>query len=201
MTLQHLVLWRHGESEYNAGARMQGQLDPPLTPRGGDQAEHAATELAALGPDALLSSDLSRAADTAAYLQQRCGRAVSLDARLRETHLGLWQGRTTAEVEACWPGLIEAWRGHPAWEPPGGESRIRVADRAAQLVDELDRDGPETAVLCTHGGLIAGLTPLLLGVPVVAWMAFPPVGNAHWATLRRHGTGWRLASYNTTSRP
>lgn len=201
MSLQRLVLWRHGESEFNAASRIQGQLDPRLTATGREQAERAAAVLAIARPDVLVSSDLARAADTAGYLERCRGLPVRLDARLRETHLGRWQGRTGTEVQARWPGAVEIWRRHPAWEPPGGESRHQVACRASRLVAELDADGPATAVLCTHGGVIAGLTPLLLAVPLSAWVAFPAVGNAHWATLRRRGRGWQLASYNTTGHP
>ncbi|MGH4024566.1 MAG: histidine phosphatase family protein [Pseudonocardiaceae bacterium] len=199
MTLQRLVLWRHGETDYNAALRMQGQLDSQLTAKGLGQARRAAPVLAALAPDVLLTSDLSRAADTAAVLAAETGLPLRVDRRLRETHLGKWQGLTHGDVEAVCPGGIQMWRGNPEWAPPSGETRVEVARRAAQVVGELDGTAHGTAVLCTHGGLIAGLTPLLLGLPVPRWPVFGGISNCHWTVLLRRGPDWRLESYNTAA--
>lgn len=199
MTLQRLVLWRHGETDYNAALRMQGHLDSQLTATGLGQARRAARLLALLKPDVLMTSDLSRAGDTAAVLAAETGMPLQVDKRLRETHLGKWQGLTHAEVEALYPGGIQTWRGNPECAPPGGETRVEVAERAAQVVAELDAAGPGNAVLCTHGGLIAGLTPLLLGMPVSVWSVFGGISNCHWTVLLRRGSGWRLWSYNTAA--
>ncbi|MGH3428623.1 MAG: histidine phosphatase family protein [Pseudonocardiaceae bacterium] len=199
MSLERLVLWRHGESDYNAARRMQGQVDSRLTATGLGQARRAACSLAGLKPEVLMTSDLSRAGDTAAALAAETGMPLRIDKRLRETHLGTWQGLTHAEVEALWPGAIPIWRGNPEWAPPGGETKVEVAGRAAQVVAELDAAGPSSAVLCTHGGLISGLTPLLLGLPVSGWPVFAGMGNCHWTVLVRGGSGWRLFSYNTSA--
>ena len=199
MTLTRLVLWRHGETDYNAAMRMQGQLDSQLTATGLGQARRAARPLAELQPDVLVTSDLSRAGDTAAVLAAETGMPLRVDKRLRETHLGTWQGLTHAEVEALYPGGIQTWRGNPECAPPGGETRVEVAERAAQVVAELDAAGPGSALLCTHGGLIAGLTPLLLGLPVSVWSVFGGISNCHWTVLLRRGCGWRLLSYNTAA--
>jgi glucosyl-3-phosphoglycerate phosphatase len=199
VTLTRLVLWRHGETDYNAALRMQGQLDSQLTATGLGQARRAARPLAELEPDVLVTSDLSRAGDTAAVLAAETGLPLRVDKRLRETHLGTWQGLTHAEVEALYPGGIQTWRGNPECAPPGGETRVEVAERAAQVVAELDAAGPGSAVLCTHGGLIAGLTPLLLGLPVSVWSVFGGISNCHWTVLLRRGFGWRLLSYNTAA--
>ncbi|MGH3913953.1 MAG: histidine phosphatase family protein [Pseudonocardiaceae bacterium] len=199
MTLSRLVLWRHGETDYNAALRMQGQFDSQLTAKGLGQAQRAAPVLAALRPDVLLTSDLSRAADTAAVLASETLLPLRVDKRLRETHLGQWQGMTHDEVEASWPGAIQIWRGNAECAPPGGETRVEVAGRAAQVVEELDQGGQTTAVLCTHGGLIAGLTPLLLGLSVSSWPVFAGIGNCRWTVLLRRGPCWRLEAYNTAA--
>jgi glucosyl-3-phosphoglycerate phosphatase len=203
VTLRRLVLWRHGETDYNVGRRMQGQLDSQLSPLGLEQARRAAPVLAGFAPQALLTSDLARASDTAAVLAQRTGLVAQTDKRLRETHLGQWQGLTHAEVDATWPGAREAWRQDAAWAPPGGESRVDVAQRAGQVVAELDGGAVEVAVLCAHGGLIAGLTASLLQLPVSCWSAFRGIGNCRWTVLQRPGprlpttdTPWRLVTYN-----
>lgn len=199
MTLRQLVLWRHGETDFNAERRIQGQLDSQLTASGLSQARRAARWLAELEPAILLTSDLSRAGDTAAVLAAETGIPLRVDKRLRETNCGMWQGLTDAEVEALYPGGLQTWRGNPQWAPPGGESRVEVATRAAHVVAELDVDVSGSAVLCTHGGLIAGLTPLLLGIPVSAWMAFGGIKNCHWTVLTRRGSDWRLFSYNSAA--
>lgn len=199
MSLRSLVLWRHGETDYNVALRMQGQLDSQLTRIGLGQAHRAAPILAALRPDVLLTSDLARAYDTAAVLGEHAGVPVGVDKRLRETHLGAWQGLSQAEVEDGWPGGMSTWRMSSEVAPPAGETRVEVATRAAQLVTELDETGYDSAVLCTHGGLIAGLTPLLLGLPVSRWWVFGGISNCHWTVLRRRETSWRLESYNTAA--
>ncbi|MPZ66821.1 MAG: histidine phosphatase family protein [Pseudonocardiaceae bacterium] len=199
MSLRSLVLWRHGETDYNVALRMQGQLDSHLTPTGIGQAHRAAPILAGLRPDVLLTSDLVRASETAAVLGEHAGLAVGVDKRLRETHLGAWQGLSHAEVEDGWPGGMSTWRISPDMAPPEGETRVEVATRGAQLVTELDETGQDSAVLCTHGGLIAGLTPLLLGLPVSHWSVFGGISNCHWTVLRRRDDSWRLDAYNTAA--
>jgi glucosyl-3-phosphoglycerate phosphatase len=199
VTLRQLVLWRHGETDFNAARRIQGQLDSKLTANGLGQARRAARWLAELNPAVLMTSDLPRAGDTAAVLAAETGIPLRVDKRLRETNCGMWQGLTDGEVEALYPGCLQTWRGDPQWAPPGGESRVEVATRAAHVVAELDRDISGSAVLCTHGGLIAGLTPLLLGIPVSGWMAFGGISNCHWTVLMRRGSTWRLFSYNSAA--
>jgi glucosyl-3-phosphoglycerate phosphatase len=200
VTLRRLVLWRHGETDYNVDRRMQGQLDSVLTPAGLEQARRAAPVLAGFGPQTLLTSDLRRASDTAAVLAGYTGLVPGVDKRLRETHLGQWQGLTHAEVDAAWPGDRLTWRLDPAWAPPGGETRIEVATRALAVVAELDVGDVETAVLCAHGGLIAALSASMLNLPVINWSSFSGIGNCRWTVLERPMSimdlPWRLVTYN-----
>lgn len=197
MTLRRLLLWRHGETHYNASMRMQGQLDSALTDRGREQAAASARALAVFSPELLRTSDQRRATETAVAFSELTGLPADVDKRLRETYLGQWQGLAHEEVERGWPGAMAQWRADATWAPPGGEARIEVANRAARVVAELDQGSAAVALLCAHGGLIAGLTPLLLGLPVPNWPVFAGIGNGHWAVLtRRVGTGWRLSAYN-----
>lgn len=203
MTLRYLVLLRHGQTDYNVEGRMQGHFDSVLTDRGREQAAIVAPEVAGLKPERLISSDLSRAADTAAVVAAACGVDVEVDPRLRETHLGDWQGRTVVDIEAEWPGAIATWRQDPGWAPPGGESRLEVVRRCTPVVEELDDslaggDGSATAVLVAHGGMIAGLVCGLLAMPIEAWPAIGGVGNCRWAALARRPdhARWRLVGYN-----
>ncbi len=202
MTLRRLVLLRHGQTDYNVAGRMQGHLDSHLTPAGLAQAEEIAPAVAALPPDRILSSDLRRAVDTAAAVGAASGMPVKVDPRLRETHLGEWQGLTVEDVERTWPGSIAAWRSDPAYAPPGGESRIEVVRRSRPVVDELDdeyADNPRgIVVVVAHGGMIAGLVCGLLGMPTSTWPSIGGMGNCRWAALARRDDHprWRLTGYN-----
>ena len=198
MSLRRLVLWRHGETDYNAAGRMQGHYDSALTEVGWNQARFAVPALARFEPDLVISSDLRRAMDTATVLTEAIGVPLRVDKRLRETHLGDWQGMTGAEVDADWPGERDRWRGDPRWAPPGGESRVDVADRAAEVVGDLlasSEDG-ETVLLATHGGLITTLTARLLALPIEAWPQLGGIRNCHWVELGRRDGAWRLHAYN-----
>jgi broad specificity phosphatase PhoE len=181
---------------------MQGHLESMLTATGLEQAARVAPAVAGMAPERLVSSDLRRAVDTADAVGAACGLPVKVDPRLRETHLGQWQGLSVHEVEADWPGAIATWRSDPAWAPPDGESRIEVVRRARPVIDELDAefDGPPTAtvVLIAHGGLIAGLVCGLMELPDAAWPSIGGIGNCRWAILARRDDHprWRLTGYN-----
>lgn len=202
MTIRNLVLLRHGQTDHNINGRMQGHLDSVLTDIGRAQAEAVAPAIAALKPDLVISSDLSRAVDTAEQVSAATGLPIKLDERLRETHLGDWQGLTVTEVEEFYPGAIAQWRADPGYAPPGGESRFEVVRRSMPVIEELDEelDGPSdsTVVLVAHGGLLAGLVCGLLALPAAAWPAIGGMGNCHFASLARRTDHprWRLTGYN-----
>ncbi|MGH3551455.1 MAG: glucosyl-3-phosphoglycerate phosphatase [Mycobacterium sp.] len=196
MKTRRLVMLRHGQTEFNLGSRMQGQLDTELNELGRAQAVAAAEVLAKRQPRLIVSSDLRRAYDTAVVLGERTGLPVQVDKRLRETHLGDWQGMTHAQIDAATPGARVAWREDATWAPHGGESRVDVAARSLPLVAELvsgelewgGLDEPARPVLLVaHGGLIAALTAALLRLPVANWPALGGMGNASWTELSGHG--------------
>jgi glucosyl-3-phosphoglycerate phosphatase len=213
--VRRLVMLRHGQTEFNAGSRMQGQLDTELSDLGRDQAVAAAEVLAKRQPQLIVSSDLRRALDTAVVLGERSGLPVVVDTRLRETHLGDWQGMTHLEVDAAAPGARLAWRNDATWAPHGGESRVDVAARGMPVIAELVAEQPEwgadeparPVVLVAHGGLIAALTAALLKLPVDNWPALGGMGNASWVQLSGHSTDdadpddirWRLDVWNASA--
>ena len=195
MRIRRLVMLRHGQTDFNAGSRMQGQLDSALTELGRAQAVAAAEVLGKLQPLLIVSSDLHRAYDTAIKLGERTGLRVRVDERLRETHLGDWQGLTHTEVDAVAPGARMVWRDDATWAPHGGESRVDVAARSEPLVKELvsgepqwgNADEPDRpVVLVAHGGLIAALAAALLKLPVANWPILGGMGNASWVQLSGH---------------
>jgi glucosyl-3-phosphoglycerate phosphatase len=213
--IRRLVMLRHGQTDYNATNRMQGQLDTDLSDLGRNQAVAAAEVLAKRQPLLIVSSDLRRALDTAVALGERSGLPVEVDTRLRETHLGDWQDLNHVEVDAKWPGARLAWRNDATWAPHGGESRVDVAERGLPLVRELIADQTEwgtdeperPVVLVAHGGLIAALTAALLKLPVANWPALGGMGNASWVQLSGHADAdaefddirWRLDVWNASA--
>ncbi len=218
MRNRRLLLLRHGQTEYNATSRMQGQLDTDLSDLGRAQAVAAAEVLAKRQPLVIVSSDLRRALDTATTLGDQAGMPVSVDERLRETHLGDWQGLTHQEVDAVAPGARLAWREDARWAPHNGESRVDVANRSLPVVIEQLRNLPEwgvdevdrPVVLVAHGGLIAALTAALLDLPVDNWPVLGGMGNASWVQLSGHTAvggdpasfddiRWRLDVWNASA--
>jgi probable phosphoglycerate mutase len=216
MRIRRLVMLRHGQTDFNLGSRMQGQLDTQLSDLGRVQAVAAAEVLGKLQPLLIVSSDLRRAYDTAIKLGERTGLKVAVDDRLRETHLGDWQGLTHAQIDAEAPGARLAWREDATWAPHGGESRVDVAARSLPLIAELASGEPDwgdphqpdrPVVLVAHGGLIAALSAALLGLPVANWPVLGGMGNASWVQLSGHsddredfeGIRWRLDVWNASA--
>lgn len=216
MRARRLVMLRHGQTDYNLGSRMQGQLDTDLSELGRAQAVAAAEVLGKLQPLLIVSSDLRRAFDTATKLGEQTGLAVGVDPRLRETHLGDWQGMTHTQIDAEVPGARLAWREDAAWAPHGGESRVDVAARSVPLVAELVAGAPEWGgagqperpiVLVAHGGLIAALSAALLKIPVANWPVLGGMGNCSWVQLSGHSSDdagfddirWRLDVWNASA--
>ena len=142
-----LYMIRHGETPWNVEGRYQGQLDPPLTEQGRRQAESTAARLASLGFEAIYSSDLARAQQTAAALAEQTGLPVRLDSRLREIHQGEWQGVLIGDIRARWPAEIHGWENDP-WHhhPPGGESLPALQTRVYAVIDELTARHPHGKV-------------------------------------------------------
>lgn len=202
-------MMRHGQTTYNAGRRMQGQLDTQLSDAGLTQARTAAEWVKDMGIVRIVSSDLSRASTTAKIVGEKLGLAVETDPRLRETHLGSWQGMTHAEVDEAFEGARAAWRHDPSWAPPSGESRLDVAARARPVVDELMQwsNWDDAAILLVaHGGTISALTSNLLGFDHSQYPLLKGLNNTHTSQLsarpRLGGDGswndiqWYLEAWN-----
>lgn len=194
-----LVVWRHGRTAWNDAGRFQGHTDTPLDDVGHAQSRAAARALALVRPALVVSSDLSRAAATAAYL----GLPVTLDARLREIDVGEWGGLSRPEIEERFPETYAGWLRGDDVRREGGETVDEVAARAVEAVTEhlaaVAPGGP--LVVVSHGGTSRALVLALLGLPASARPLFGALGNARWAALVRRGDGWRLVAYNTGIEP
>jgi 2,3-bisphosphoglycerate-dependent phosphoglycerate mutase len=161
-----LLLARHGESDWNREKRWQGFADRPLTDRGRRQAEELADRLDGTELDAVYSSDLQRARDTAEVVARRRGLAVSTTPDLREVDVGAWSGLNRAEAEAQFPEAYARWlHGGEGWED--GETYEQLA---ARVLKEMQRiaaahDGGRVLVVA-HGGTIRVIHAAALGVDV-----------------------------------
>jgi probable phosphoglycerate mutase len=151
LATDRLFLVRHGESTYNAEGRLQGQADPPLTPRGRAEAE----TLAGLLDGRVICSDLVRARETAALLGHP---DPPTDPRLREIDVGEWEGRMLAEFPS---GPEPSWRGGPL-VPPGGEAWPELVARVAGVMEELLETGGSWLVVA-HGGVVRAAVTYLTG--------------------------------------
>jgi probable phosphoglycerate mutase len=187
-----LVVWRHGRTEWNDTGRFQGHTDTPLDAVGHAQAKAAAALLAAYAPRCVVSSDLARARDTAAYL----GLPVTCDERLREVDVGEWAGLSRPEIAERFPETWAGWLRGEDVRREGGETLAEVEARALAAVASVPAGDGGPLVVVTHGGTSRALVLALLGLPGWARPAFAVLDNARWATLVRHGDGWRLTAYN-----
>jgi probable phosphoglycerate mutase len=201
MTAGTVVLWRHGQTEYNVTARMQGQVDIPLNEHGLAHAARAAAVLVELRPAAILSSDLGRAASTAQVLAALTGLGVGLDARLRERSFGLFEGLTRPEMQERWPDAFTRWRRGEEVTEVGIEPRAAVGDRVAAAVGEgasgLGED--DVLVVVGHGSALAAGVTRLVGLAPGGWHGIAGMDNCHWAVLRAargRTPDWVLTAYN-----
>jgi broad specificity phosphatase PhoE len=156
-----VLLVRHGQSEWNALGRWQGQADPPLSDLGRAQARAAARSVGAL--DAVYASDLQRATETAVIIAEQLGIGpVVLDADLRERDAGEWSGLTRDQIKERYPGYLPDDRrtafapdGGISKRPPGWETDDHLRDRVLRALGRIHVAVPNGDVLAvTHGGVI-----------------------------------------------
>jgi len=198
-----VLLWRHGQTDWNTVNRFQGHSDIPLNAVGQYQAKHAASILVGMQPTKIISSDLSRARNTAQALCDLTNLKVETDIDLRETNGGLWEGKTGAENRA------EDFQNFVRWidgedNPAGtiGEKRSDVATRAVSAIKralgELDN---QLLIVTTHGGTARCVLGSLLNLPMANWGAVGGLSNASWSILQTNPRGWHLVEHNAGSIP
>lgn len=151
-----LLAIRHGETDWNVGTRIQGQLDIPLNATGRWQAARLARALADEGLTRLYSSDLQRARQTAQALAEATGLPVHEERGLRERAFGTFEGQTWSEIEQRWPAESERWRRRdPDFGPPGGETLAQFYERCVAAALRIAQAHPGEAIaLVAHGGVL-----------------------------------------------
>ena len=203
MAGNRVLLWRHGQTDWNMINRFQGHSDIPLNDVGRYQAKHAAEILAGMNPTAIISSDLGRARATAQALADLVGLPVTTHENLRETNGGLWEGKTGKENRA------EDFQNFIRWidgddNPAGttGERRSEVAARAVGVImKELEGKTDELLVVATHGGTARCVLGELLQLPLSHWGVIGGLSNASWSILDRNTRQWNLIEHNAGSIP
>jgi broad specificity phosphatase PhoE len=147
-----LLLARHGETDWNRDGRFQGHADPPLNERGRRQARALAELLAGEPIEAVYSSDLLRAQETAQIVAMQLGLDVVVDPQLRERDVGEWSGLTRAEIDERFPNQIQAWREGRAVV---GETREALSERVLAAARRISAAHPDGVVLVvSHGGAL-----------------------------------------------
>ncbi|HEV7575993.1 MAG TPA: histidine phosphatase family protein [Caldimonas sp.] len=195
-----IVAVRHGETEWNAQMRMQGQLDTALSARGRWQAARTAEALAGEGIETIFASDLARAFDTAQAIAAVVGLPIETDAGLRERSFGIFQGHTYAEIDSLWPADAARWRRHePAFKPEGGESLIEFSARAVAAVTRIAaRSRGRTILVVSHGGVLDCLYRAAAGLDLAAPRSWE-LGNAAVNRLLFTGERFTLVGWRDTS--
>ncbi|UNX53775.1 histidine phosphatase family protein [Georgenia sp. TF02-10] len=201
MTAGTLVLWRHGQTDFNRSMRLQGQSDIALNETGRRQAAGAATALAALLPTRIITSDLVRAADTAQALGDLTGIVPVPDPRLRERRFGAWEGMTRSEIAEAWPAAYAAWRQGHEPEGVGAETRSECGRRVAAAVEEAAADltDDDVLVVVAHGAAITLGQTVLLGLDPMDWFGLTGLENCAWTIMYPNPgrePAWRLSAYN-----
>lgn len=157
---------RHGETEFNAAGRIQGQLDSPLSPLGYRQCAAVADALVGTPIDAIYSSQLQRAAESARVIAERLKLDVHFDARLMEIHAGVFQGRCWPEIEQLYPDDAKRWKAQdPDFCLPGGESRRLLMERTYAAFQEIKLASHQQVVVVSHGGSLSAAFKALLEIP------------------------------------
>ena len=203
MAGNRVLLWRHGQTDWNMVNRFQGHSDIPLNDVGRYQAKHAAEILAGMNPTAIISSDLGRAHATAQALADLVGLPITTHENLRETNGGLWEGKTGTENRA------EDFKNFIRWidgddNPAGttGEKRSEVAARAVGVImRELEGKTDQLLVVATHGGTARCVLGELLQLPLSHWGVIGGLSNASWSILERNTRQWNLIEHNAGSIP
>ncbi len=168
--MSDLELWcvRHGETEFNKENRIQGCMDTELSDHGRRQIVHVGNRLKSVQFDAVYSSDLKRAHETARAINQHHDHEVQLDQRLRERHFGVFQGLTQNEITEQMPDLSVYFETRdPAFQIPDGQSRFQKLEQVQAFMHDMkERHAGERILTVTHGGVVYSMIHHVLGIPL-----------------------------------
>ena len=192
MRVKKVLLIRHGQTDFNRQHRLQGVMSVPLNQQGRTQAKALAQHLKSQPIDAIFTSPLPRAKETAQIIGNVLKQPVQCDARIREIAFGCFEGLTYAQAKQQHPQAHRMWdSGYIDYKVPGGESRGDVQRRMmAAWTEVTSSPDMETVVMVTHGSAIK----ILLGT-LYAQLPDTPLMNTSITTLERWRTVWEITSY------
>ncbi len=197
--MTRLLLVRHGQSEWNAAGRIQGQIDIQLDETGLRQAQHIADRLATESIAAIYSSPLLRATATAEAIAARCELPINLDARLMEYDFGVISGSTWQDVQAHHPEFASRWLEDP-WAVPvaNSEGRANFAVRVQAAIQEIVAHYPvEQVVVVAHGGTFGIYLSAMLGLDLNRRHPFH-FGNTSLSLVEWRGETFHIHYLNST---
>ena len=200
MERTQIIIVRHGETLWNINGIRQGHLDSSLTESGRAQARALGERLKRERFDALYSSDLGRAVQTAQMIAELSGHEIVTDLRLRERHLGIFQGLSAEEMKQKYPEEYQLNRSlSPDYVIPGGESIVQQVARNIACLNEIaEKHLGEAIVVVTHGGVLSGLFRHTFSIPFAAPRRFEFV-NAGLNTFVYQGGDWFLQTWGDVS--
>ena len=193
----HLIkvdLLRHGELE--GGVKYRGCVDDPLTTAGRASMEHIWERLQN-DIDLVISSPLERCQQPARDWAEAAGIPCEIDPRVAEMHYGEWEGLTSEEIMARYPGMLEKWRVNPeAVQVPGGESAEQLRDRVAAFWSEICEQHDEKHLLVVaHSGSLRMLLAHILDAPIISTRHLQmPYGC--WSRVIHHNGSSQLMFHN-----
>lgn len=161
-----VFLIRHGETVWNKDARIQGQVDIPLSEKGIEQAKALSERLKKLNFAGIFSSYLSRARETAAIIAEPHNRQVEVVPGLQELNFGEWEGMTMEEIHKEYTSMTKAWWANPlTTRIPGGETLAELAERSVRAIKGIiERYPDQQVVVVAHGGTIRSIVGSVLGL-------------------------------------
>lgn len=200
MNRMQIIIVRHGETEWNIRGIRQGHLDSRLTGKGLAQAKALGQRLAREKFTALYSSDLGRTVETAREITNVTGHEIVTDWRLRERHLGIFQGLNGDEIGAKYPEERRLMRAHgPGYVIPGGESMVQQVERNMACLNELAaKHRGEQIVVVTHGGVVSGFFRHTLEISLEAPRRFEFVNAGLNVFIHEEGN-WLLLTWGDVS--
>jgi alpha-ribazole phosphatase len=197
----NLLLIRHGQTNWNLEQRFQGQSDIPLNDIGRKQAQALAERLVAEQFDAIYSSDLQRATETADIIRKSGFQPDTCpDPRLREIHFGDWEGMIYDEIKAKYPETLAAWENDIFKNaPPHGETLEGLAVRVHSMLNELhEKHEDQNILIVAHGGVLQTLICLALKLPPTMYWQFH-LSTASLSEVAFYPAGAILNSLNDIS--
>ena len=192
---------RHGETAWNAEGRFCGSTDVPLSDAGRRQAQLLGRRLQPILVEALYSSPLGRALETARLIGKAIGRDPVVDHRLAELNYGAWEGRTLQEFKRAYPAIYRAWDADPAnVAPPEGETGVQLIERVTPFLAEVaQRHQSGNVVVVCHKTVCRLLACHIMGTPLSEYRRRVRMENAALNIFETREGRWHVVTLNDTS--